>query len=327
MASRKYSDDPEVEEWAQNQQQDTPVDRAALRAVSALCRFGESRYDSKGENTINGKSTATRYAVAMRSVGKSLNSCSDEFDGGRVRIGNITVEQAIAVLERMSVDQEQKSLNVATKVVEMHLRSLHQDASIQLSRIASEIPTIVQSRAITDNQTLELMQNASDRLSVSIEVGRSCGLRAEGLLTIRPVKEQPPTERRYPQGTYKAPDGYVTYTVAEKGGLIRPVQMREELAERLEMWRREAPVRVWDRGQRVKSHYNLIGGNSFSSSITRLSKEVLGYSNGAHSLRHAYAQQRIVELQNSGMTLKDSKYQLSRELGHFRASIVNYYLR
>ena len=326
MGSRQYSDDPEVQAWASQQPDDTPVERAALRAVASLCRFGESRHINKNENVICGRSTATRYVGAMRAFGKALQNCKDQFDV-KVRVGQINAEQASRVLESMSSDHRQKSLNVSTKIAEMHLRNLTQDNTIRLERIKSEVPTIVQSRALTDSQTRLLMQNASPRLALSIEISRSCGLRAEGLYTIRQLHEQPPTERRYPEGTYNAPKGYVTYTVIEKGGLCRPVHMRQELANRLEACRREEPVRVYDRGVSIKSYYNLIGGNSFSSSVTRLSNEVLGYSNGAHAFRHSYAQQRMVELQNSGLTERGAKLVLSKELGHFRASIVDYYLR
>lgn len=322
-----YSNNPLVEEWAQAQLTDTPDDRAALRAVSRLCEFDVSRHDNKDDNTIHGMSTADRYLGSMRQVSEAMRAWDDRPDGSRNGIGKLTVDQAKQVLEQLSADYEQKSLNLMTRAVELHLRNLHNDSSIKLDRCQSEIPTIVESRAYTDNQTRLLMNNATERLSLSIEIARSCGLRAAGLHTIQRLQERGPTARRYPENSYKERDGYQTYTVSEKGGLVRPIHIKNELAARLEATRLDIPRSVYDRDRLIKDHYQLIGGNRFSSSITRLSKEVLGYSNGAHGFRHSFAQERMTVLQNSGLSLYNAKLQVSREMGHFRVSIVNAYLR
>ena len=322
-----YSNNQLVEQWAQDQLTDTPDDRAALRAVSRLCEFDVSRHDNKDDNAIHGMSTADRYLGAMRQVSEAMRAWDDRADGTRNGIGKLTVTQGNQVLEQLSGDYEQKSLNLMTRAVELHLRNLHNDPSIKLDRCQSEIPTITTSRAYTDNQTRLLMNNATERLSLSIEIARSCGLRAAGLHEIRRLDERGPTARRYPENSYKERDGYQTYTVSEKGGLVRPIFIKDELAARLEATRLDTPRTVYDRDRLIKDHYELIGGNRFSSSITRLSNNVLGYSNGAHGLRHSFAQQRMTVLQNSGLSRNDAKLQLSRELGHFRASIVDAYLR
>jgi hypothetical protein len=53
----------------------------------------------------------------------------------------------------------------------------------------------------------------------------------------------------------------------------------------------------------------------------------LGRSTGAHGLRHAYAQERMRELQNRGVPYKEARAILSQELGHFREDVVETYLR
>ncbi|MGH8490682.1 MAG: hypothetical protein ACREXS_17910 [Gammaproteobacteria bacterium] len=53
----------------------------------------------------------------------------------------------------------------------------------------------------------------------------------------------------------------------------------------------------------------------------------LGWSTGAHGLRHAYAQERMCELQAHGKSYNLARELVSQELGHFRGDIVEVYLR
>ena len=48
---------------------------------------------------------------------------------------------------------------------------------------------------------------------------------------------------------------------------------------------------------------------------------------GAHGVRHSYAQERMSELQKSGMTRDSALEIVSQELGHFRPEITEVYLR
>ena len=307
--------------------QDSPDSRAALRAISRIFEPGTQRNGNKDDGKIHSYATANRYLTAMRQISMRMRAWNDRPDGTANGIGKITAEQANHILQIMSADYAQSSLNTATRALELHTRNLHQDNNLTLDRQKSEIPAINNSRAYTFNQTKLLIDRATPALALSIELKRSCGIRAEGLYTIRPISEQPPTDRRYDLKDYPQKDGYKLYTVAEKGALIRPVYVREDLAKRLEETRLDVPRVVVDRGVRVTSHYNLIGGNSFSSYFNQHSTIVLGYSRGGHGLRHAYAQQRMIQLQRAGYSTQDAKEILAKELGHFRASIVNYYLR
>ena len=67
-------------------------------------------------------------------------------------------------------------------------------------------------------------------------------------------------------------------------------------------------------------------GKSFSAAFTRASNQVLGWSGGAHGLRHTYAQERMSELQ-CHMTRDLALEVVSQELGHFRPEITEVYLR
>lgn len=48
---------------------------------------------------------------------------------------------------------------------------------------------------------------------------------------------------------------------------------------------------------------------------------------GTHGLRHSYAQERITELQEAGKVYNEAREIVSQELGHFRADVVETYLR
>ncbi|MDF5193233.1 site-specific integrase, partial [Vibrio parahaemolyticus] len=74
------------------------------------------------------------------------------------------------------------------------------------------------------------------------------------------------------------------------------------------------------------SHYNIAGGHKFSDAFSKASSRALGYSNGAHGLRHSYAQNRYEQLANHFERI-DVMTIISQELGHFRPDITEVYLR
>ncbi|MDQ6995347.1 MAG: site-specific integrase, partial [Mariprofundaceae bacterium] len=73
-------------------------------------------------------------------------------------------------------------------------------------------------------------------------------------------------------------------------------------------------------------NYNIGAGHAFSASFSRASTVALGRSNGAHGLRHSYAQNRMNELKNTH-SYKESLTIVSQEMGHFRPEITEVYLR
>src|SRR5690554_7395734 len=91
------------------------------------------------------------------------------------------------------------------------------------------------------------------------------------------------------------------YTVHGKGGLVREVRIPNHLAERLEERRLETPERVTDRGIHYETRYDIAGGKNWSNSFSAASERTLGFSNGAHGLRHSYAQERMSELAEKGL--------------------------
>ena len=63
-----------------------------------------------------------------------------------------------------------------------------------------------------------------------------------------------------------------------------------------------------------------------ASLVSAASERVLGWSTGAHGLRHSYAQERMAELQAS-LSRDAALTTVSQEMGHFRPEITETYLR
>ena len=109
--------------------------------------------------------------------------------------------------------------------------------------------------------------------------------------------------------------------------MIREVRIPYDLAKKLESLRLTIPKHIVDRNVHYKSHYAVTGGQSFSKSFSQASKATLSWSNGAHGLRHSYAQKRMDTIRAMGKSYNAALEIVSQELGHFRPSITEVYLR
>ena len=112
-----------------------------------------------------------------------------------------------------------------------------------------------------------------------------------------------------------------------KGGLTREVAIDSDLASILEMVRLSEPRQVDDRKIYYMQHYEMGGGKRWSDSFSKASLRELGWSSGAHGVRHTYAQERVRALQSLGYQYVDALSIVSQEMGHFRPEITEVYLR
>lgn len=296
--------------------------RQAAKAIRALVSFNSPRHTNKSDGKVHSVGTARQYEQIFKSVATWLNQT------GNNRLGRITTELATQYLQTRASDIAQKQLNNERRALELHLRSLHNDPGIKLERLTSDVERIQRARAYTAAQ-IELVQSAqSERTSLSTRLAQAAGLRAEELLTIRPYSERSPSaHREWSAARYAAREDWARYTVKGKGGLVREVRFPPALAAALEARRLETPRTVTDRGVRQEIAYDLIGGKSFSNVFSREAHKQLGWSEGAHGLRHSYAQTRMDELQQAGYRYREALGIVSQELGHFRPEITEVYLR
>lgn len=303
----------------------SPDERAGERAVTKLLSLGKPRHDNKDSNRIHSVSTARQY----RQVYTRLSAfCRDNGQ----RLTGLKPDTAEAYLTKRSAEIQDKQLNNERRAMEIHLRRIHKDSTIKLSRIKStRDPTEKTPRAYSPEQVRRLLKsNINERLSFSAKLTYTGGLRAHELLTIARISQRDPSDHReWRADLYKGTqrEKWVPYTVHGKGGLVREVRFPPHLAQQLEDQRLSQPITVTDRDINHSSHYPLLGGKKFSEAFERASSRCFNFSNGAHGLRHSYAQERMFELQNMGKSHKDAKCIVSQELGHFREDVTDEYLR
>ncbi|WP_232428186.1 tyrosine-type recombinase/integrase [Photobacterium marinum] len=272
----------------------------------------------------------------VRNYEQALKTCCDymkEFKLGALR--DITPEQAKTYLEIRATENSQSTINMDRQAIQTMMQhvthqlnkeqSLYDPKTEKIPESSKE--TILKSRSYTPEQVQRITEHQTDRHALSTKICHQAGLRAHELYTLRPAGEVQPSPREvHPEKFSYMPSQTQTYTVEGKGGLIREVQIPTHLAERLEALRLDLPKDVTDRGVNYTTHYDVAAGHRFSDAFSKASDRALGYSNGAHGLRHSYAQDRYEQLANH-LNRIDVLKVVSQELGHFRPDITEVYLR
>ena len=242
-------------------------------------------------------------------------------------IRDLTPQTALYYLDVRAEEIGQKTLDMERQAIQamMHLMGTLPEKET-LTVIKSEHEQILASRAYTQQQVEMIAYSQRDKQSLATEIAYSAGLRAHELLTIRTVEERQADERPCLETKWQGREGQL-YTVHGKGGLVREVLIPYDLAERLEQTRLPEPQEVIDRGVKYQALYDLSGGKKWSDSFSKAAKRALGWSEGAHGVRHSYAQERMHELQSSGLARELALETVSQEMGHFRRQITETYLR
>ncbi|WP_299143674.1 integrase, partial [uncultured Vibrio sp.] len=204
------------------------------------------------------------------------------------------------------------------------------DPEKQLDRVVAKTkskPTLKEiDRAYTNGQLHLILTHLQPKAHLSVLLAYNAGLRAEELLTIQRRDEASPSpHRKWSDKRFSGREPGVRYIVTGKNGLKREVMIEEELAATLETLRLESPQLIYDRKQPFHIHYDVLGGERFSSAFSKASKEALGWSHGAHGLRFCYAQRRMDE-ELLDLPYFEGKQIVSQELGHFREYITERYI-
>lgn len=229
-------------------------------------------------------------------------------------------DRAAAGMSQKTLDADRLALNCLLRVNADRLGIEAQS----LERQTAQAETVLTSRAYTPDQISGIVNHQSERNALATEIAAAAGLRAHELLTLRPASERPMDERPADGNKFRGMEGE-RYTVEGKGGLCREVVIPSELAARLEERRLDTPALVTDRGVHYRSHYDIGGGNAWSRSVTDACTRAGVKCHGAHGLRHTYAQERMDSLSRGGIA--NAKEVVSQELGHFRESVTDTYLR
>jgi len=283
-------------------------------AISQKVALGKGRHDHRDDGKIHSVGTARNYEQALKGVAEY----QQEHRLGDLR--GLSVETAQQYLADRAALVSQKTLDLDRQAIQMHL-------GVRLDVVKSERETHLSTRSYTAAQVERIASAQSERNSLATRIAHCAGLRAHELLTIRPTEERPSSgHREWSAERFTGREG-ARYTVEGKGGLVREVLLSRELAQQLEATRLDEPREVTDREVHYTQHYDLAGGQAWSQSFTAASQRELSFSNGAHGLRHSYAQERMEELQLRGVNYEEAKGIVAQEVGHFDKDTTEAYLR
>ena len=283
--------------------------RSAIRAVQ---RAGSVRSVGTGRNYEQALTRAAEYARIER------------IPGG---LHGLTRSDAVNFLKARSLVVGQKTLDLDRQGLQSFLRTIGTlKAGERLPVTKSASAQALRPRAYTHEQVRLIIKSQSAANALATEIAHAAGLRAHELLTLQPAAERNADQRPARQEKFSGRVGS-KYVVMGKGGLVREVLLPGSIADRLEALRLSSPQKTIDRGVYYQQYYKLPGGHSWSQSFTAASKRALGWTSGAHGLRHSYAQQRMAELQSQALLRADALETVSQELGHFRPEITEVYLR
>lgn len=314
--------------------------KSLLEQSEALLKKHLAMGKSKS-NVGNIGKTPYKQFTSMRSYKESASTLARIAESmGVSRLKHINIEEAqeFLISRREAERAGQNVLHVeikdrsnqrllTQKTLDAERKALSILLGLPIARVYSAASNAAKSRSYTDFQVKAISEAQTTRNALATKIAHAAGLRAHELLQIRKADElQITSNRQWSKNRFNGLDGE-RYVVAGKGGLVREIRIPSDLAKELEARRYETPVEIMDRKVKYTSHYDIGGGNSFSKSFSTASKRALGISNGAHGLRHQYAQSRMAHLTGKGYSDKQAKLIVSQELGHFRASITGVYLR
>ena len=280
--------------------------------------------DFTRSNALDSIRTIDNYRGALESVAKNMQQygIGDSLRG-------MTPETANSYLEIRAEEVRQSQLNMERQAIQcmMHNVSKVLEKNDKLdASIKSKLETIEASRSYTPEQVHAIASAQTERNALATEIAHAAGLRAHELLTLQRREERTPSDRPALESKFNGRNG-VRYTVQGKGGLIREVVLPHSLSARLEDKRLDTANIVNDRGINYRSQYDIAGGQRWSNSFSAASNRTLGWSSGAHGVRHSYAQERMSELQNQRLNYTTRLETVSQEMGHFRPEITEVYLR
>lgn len=279
------------------------------------------------------RSAAKQAAFAAQSMDLDSVRTEKNYEQALTGLTQFIQEQKLGDLHSLTKEKAERYLamrsqEVGQKTLDLDRQAIQAVLGEKLEVTKSEKEQVLKSRAYTHAQVTMVANAQSEKNALATQIAEFAGLRAHELFTLRPVTERAADKhRQYRNDRFTGRQHVVLYTVEGKGGLCREVIIDEALATKLEERCLDTPHIVFDREIRYESHYDIGGGQKWSNSFSAASKRILGWSTGAHGLRHEYAQARMNELQGAGNQYREALEIVSQEMGHFRPDITEVYLR
>lgn len=309
--------------------------KVASKFVGARANHGESADKLKLAGVVNpvvSISTERAFTEALTNVQTWIR---DAHKTGGVPEG---FPVSLATLTRNAAEQfleERKEQGWGQKTLDRDRHALEFAIQKKLDVVKSErgpkgelasLP-----RAYTFEQMKAVASMQTEKNALMTEIAFHAGLRAHEGFTIRPefmVKKF--NARNWSQHMFIGRERGVIYIVTGKGGLQRRVMLPKDLAVRLQDLAFDRPRNILDRERGIIYKdvlYDLGSGKNWSRSFTRAALKVLGWSRGAHGLRHSYVQNRMSELDAVRVSHRESLRAVANEVGHFSEKTTYTYLR
>ncbi|MDX8401358.1 MAG: site-specific integrase [Mariprofundaceae bacterium] len=298
--------------------------RAQARAfIASRTKLGQSK-DRQGGNTLHSVRTSQEMA---RALGRAAESIKQEHGISQLR--EITRDMAMHYLEARADIIGQKALDNERRALQLLAAPGYAMEGQKLDRIRTDAGQVryPSGRAYTADQIERIASSQRAHNALATRIAYAAGLRQHELYTLRRIEERPPSPgRKWTADRFHGREG-VRYTVEGKGGLVREVLIPTALARELEARRLDAPITVRDQGVIYQKHYDIGAGRAWAASFRAAATRSIGWHRGPHGVRHAFAQERMRELQAAGASYRRALGIVSQELGHFRPDITEVYLR
>jgi hypothetical protein len=291
----------------------------ARHAVGQHLAIGKPRHNQKNDGKIHGIGTALTHVASLTGVVSFI--ADNKLDPTGKGLAGLTIEIATSYLEMRGQQVGQKQLDKDRQAMQILLGK-------KLPVAKSEIVQALESRAYTQFQ-IQLVSRAQTRKHcLATMIAADGGLRAHELYTLLPTTERAMSpDREWSDARFDGRTNFKRYSVSGKGGLVREAGITIGLAEQLESLRLDKPRIVVDREIIYEQHYDIGGGKRWTDSFSKAAQRVLGWSTGAHGVRHTFAQMRMLTLQSLGHNYVAALAIFSQEMGHFRPDITEIYLR
>ncbi len=296
----------------------------AEKYIAARANRGKSKTSGA---ILRSDRTVLRY---QGDLGRAAEYVQEKY--GVTKLKNITHEQAqeyinLRLQENIRVRTVQgyaKALELLPLVTELTVPSRSSDAQDKASG----------RRAYTQEQFKEIQQrllNPAAKLAVQVILESGC--RTQDLASLRFTADRPLQNARLNRlhtDRFAGREEWVKVTFIGKGGHEYMSSVSAQTAEALRDFSLLAPRDFRERDQEnvvTQQYYDLPVGKQLSQLWTQASKRTFGFSRGIHGLRHAFAQERVRELQEHGMTWQKALECASQLMGHYRAEQISTYLR
>ncbi len=245
----------------------------ARHAVRKNLQLGKARHTNRNDQKIHSVGTMRIHEQALTQVTKWIM---------QNRLGDLKGLKPNVAIQYL----EQRGQEIGQKTLAQERQALQTYLGVKLPVVKSELTQAQKSRAYTTAQVDFIIHAQIERNQLATQLAYAAGLRAHELLTLLPREERSAsTHRQWSKDRFVKREGKI-YTVVGKGGLIREVLIPLVLANALEQKRLANPITVRDRKVFYTKHYDINGGVTWSSSFSSASKRALGWSTGAHGLRH-----------------------------------------